>query len=110
MEMETTTTTEMPKPNGKSFTARACELAETALDLGEKALHAKLTVDHALEEGMRAVRQGVRKGRYAAEDMVDQATVYVRRKPLQSIGSALVCGALVGGATLLTIGRLRRRT
>ena len=109
MEMETTTTTEMPKPNGKSFTARAFELAETALDLGEKALHAKLTVDHALEEGMRAVRQGVRKGRYAAEDTVGQAMVYVRQKPLQSVGSAFVCGVLVGGAMIFAIGRFQRR-
>ena len=110
MEMESAVPGETPKPNGKSFSARAFELAESALDLGEKALHAKFRVDNALEEGVRATRHAVRKGRYAAEDMVDQATVYVRRKPLQSIGSALVCGALVGGATLLTIGRLRRRT
>jgi ElaB/YqjD/DUF883 family membrane-anchored ribosome-binding protein len=107
--METTTTAEMPKPNGKSCTARAFELAETALDLGEKALHAKFAVDHALEEGMRALRQAVRKGRYAAEDTVGQAMVYVRQKPLQSVGSAFVCGVLVGGAMIFAIGRLRRR-
>ena len=109
MEMESAVHAETPKTNGKSFTARAFELAESALDLGEKALHAKSVADHTLEEGVHAARQVVRKGRYAAEDMVDQATVYVRRKPLQSVGSAFVGGALVGGAMLFAIGRLRRR-
>jgi ElaB/YqjD/DUF883 family membrane-anchored ribosome-binding protein len=110
MEMESAVRSETPKPNGKSFSARAFELAQSAFDLGEKALHAKFTVDHALEEGVRATRHAVRKGRDAAEDMVDQAAVYVRRKPLQSIGSVFVCGALFGGATLFAMGRLRRRT
>ena len=109
MEMESAIRAETPKWNGKSLTARAFKLAGTALDIGEKALHAKLAVEHTLEEGVRTARQAVRKGRYAAEDMVDQATLHVRWKPLQSIGSAFVFGVLFGGTMSYAMSKLRRR-
>jgi hypothetical protein len=57
---------------------------------------------------VRAVRQVARQSRYQAEDFVDQATLQIRRNPLQSVGWSFVCGALLGGAALYAIGRMRR--
>jgi ElaB/YqjD/DUF883 family membrane-anchored ribosome-binding protein len=92
----------------KSVATKALGFATTALDVGEKALNAKLAVEHAVEDGVRAVRQVARQSRYQAEDLADQAALQVRRNPLQSVGWAFVCGALLGGAALYAIGRKRR--
>jgi len=69
----------------KSVATKALGLATTALDAGEKAL-----------------------SRYQTEDFVDQATLQIRRNPLQSVVWSFMCGALVGGAALYAIGRMRR--
>jgi len=92
----------------KSVATTALGLATTALDAGEKALNAKLAVEHAVEDGVRAVRQFARQSRYQTEDFVDQATLQIRRNPLQSVVWSFMCGALVGGAALYAIGRMRR--
>jgi ElaB/YqjD/DUF883 family membrane-anchored ribosome-binding protein len=96
--------------NGKSFTAAALGLAATALDWGEKAVRARLAVDHAVEDGLRAAHEAVRKGRYATEDFLDQTTLRIRQEPLQSVGCAFASGVLLGGTMLYAIGRLRRRS
>lgn len=96
--------------NGKSFTAAALGLAATALDWGEKAVHAKLAVDHAVENGLRVAHDAVRKGRYATEDFIDEATLRIRQEPLRSVGWAFAGGVLFGGTMLYAIGRLRRRS
>ena len=105
--MDTSVTAE--SATAKSVTARALGLASTALDFGEKALHAKLAVEHAVDDGVRAARHAVRQGRYAAEDFVDQTTLRIRRKPLRTFGWALACGALFGGTAVYAIGRTWRR-
>ena len=95
--------------NGKSFTAAALGLAATALDWGEKAVRAKLAVDHAVEDGVRAAQHAVRQGRHAAEDLLEETTLRVRKHPLRSVGCAFASGLLLGGTMLYAIGRLRRR-
>ena len=96
--------------NGKSFTAAALGLAATALDWGEKAVRAKLAVDHVVEDGLRAAHEAVRKGRYATEDFLEETALCVRQQPLRSVGWAFAGGVLIGGTMLYAIGRLRRRS
>jgi ElaB/YqjD/DUF883 family membrane-anchored ribosome-binding protein len=93
----------------KSVATKALGLATTALDAGEKALHAKLAVEHAVDDGVRAAQEVVRQGRYAAEDLVSQATLGIRRKPMQSVGWSFLCGVIFGGAALYAMGRIRRK-
>lgn len=57
-------------------------------------------VSEAVEEGMEATRRAVKRGREAAEDLVEEATHNVKRYPLQSLaitfGVAFWAGALAG--------------
>ena len=108
-----TTPIESTKPSGRdghSFTSAALGLAATALDLGEKAVRAKLAVDHAVEDGIRAAHNAVRQGRYAAADFVEDTTLRVRKHPLRSLGWAFAGGMLFGGTMLYAAGKLRRRS
>jgi ElaB/YqjD/DUF883 family membrane-anchored ribosome-binding protein len=100
---------ETTRAAGNGKTTAVLGLATTAVNLGEKAVRAKLAVDHAVDDGVRAVREAVRRGRYAAEDFVGEATLYVRRNPLASIGWAFASGAVFAGTLLCAIRLLNRK-
>jgi ElaB/YqjD/DUF883 family membrane-anchored ribosome-binding protein len=104
--MGTSATTE--SATATSVGARALRLASTALEFGEKALHAKCAVEHAVDDGVRAAQHTFHQGRHTAEDLVDQTTSRIRRKPLQTVGWALACGALCGATALYAIRRMWR--
>jgi hypothetical protein len=95
-------------PTARSVAARALGLATTALDAGEKALRAKLAVEHAVDDGTRTALHLVRQGRYAAEDFADLAKHRVRRAPLQAIAVFFTGGMVIGGCLAYTAGRMRR--
>jgi ElaB/YqjD/DUF883 family membrane-anchored ribosome-binding protein len=60
----------------------------------------KTFVTEAVEEGVKSAMKAVRQGRDAAEDMIGDARVTVRKRPFQSVGvvfaAGLLTGALVG--------------
>lgn len=77
-------------------------------DSMEKVAEARSKLSEALEEGMDAASRTVKKGRYAAEELVDDAIHTVKQKPVQSVavtfGVALGMGVLFG----ILIGRKLR--
>lgn len=64
------------------------------------------TVSDAVEESVRSVSQALRRGRYAAEDAIDEVKHSVKQRPFQAVGMAFGAGVLAG-ALLSWIG-LRR--
>jgi ElaB/YqjD/DUF883 family membrane-anchored ribosome-binding protein len=64
-------------------------------------------VTDAVEDGLRSASQAIRHGRYAAEDVIEEAKHTVKQRPLQAMGIAFVAGVLAGG--LLTWVGFRRR-
>jgi ElaB/YqjD/DUF883 family membrane-anchored ribosome-binding protein len=64
-------------------------------------------VTDAVEDGMRSARQAIKHGRYAAEDVIEEAQHTVKQRPLQAMGIAFAAGVLVGGF-LAWIGFRRR--
>lgn len=64
-------------------------------------------VTDAVEDGMRSARQAIKHGRYAAEDVIEEAQHTVKQRPLQAMGIAFAAGVLAGGF-LAWIGFRRR--
>ncbi len=54
-------------------------------------------VTDAVEDGARFAKRAVRRGRYAAEDAIEEAEHLVKHRPFQTLGLALAAGVLVGG-------------
>ena len=64
-------------------------------------------VTDAVEDGVRSARQAIKHGRYAAEDVIEEAQHAVKQRPLQAMGIAFAAGVLAGGF-LAWIGFRRR--
>ena len=64
-------------------------------------------VTDAVEDGVRSASQAIRHGRYAAEDVIEEAKHTVKQRPLQAMGVVFAAGALAG--TCLTWIGFRRR-
>lgn len=50
-----------------------------------------------LEDGVRSARQAVKHGRYAVEDIIEDAQHAVKQKPFGALGIAFAVGILAGG-------------
>lgn len=54
-------------------------------------------VTDRLEDGVRSARRAVKHGRYAVEDIVEDAQHAVKRNPFGAVGIAFAVGVLAGG-------------
>jgi ElaB/YqjD/DUF883 family membrane-anchored ribosome-binding protein len=54
-------------------------------------------VTDRLEDGVRSARRAVKHGRYAVEDILEDAQHAVKRNPFGAVGIAFVAGLLAGG-------------
>ncbi|HVO63806.1 MAG TPA: hypothetical protein VMT53_22980 [Terriglobales bacterium] len=54
-------------------------------------------VTDAMEDGVRSASRAVRHGRYAIEDVIDEAQHTIKQRPFQAIGKVFVAGMLAGG-------------
>lgn len=54
-------------------------------------------VTDRLEDGVRSARRAVKHGRYAVEDIIEDAQHAVKQKPFGAVGIAFAAGILAGG-------------
>lgn len=87
--------------------ADVVEKPATVEDARREVSKIRSIVTDAVEDGVRSASRAIRHGRYAAEEVIDQAEHQVKQRPLQAIGLLFAAGMLVGG--LLTWIGLRRR-
>jgi ElaB/YqjD/DUF883 family membrane-anchored ribosome-binding protein len=64
-------------------------------------------VSDVMDDSVRSASRVIRHGRYAAEDLLDQAEHKVKQRPFQAIGTVFAAGVLLGG--LVTWIGFRRR-
>lgn len=57
----------------------------------------KTLVNDAVEDSVHSVTQAVKRGRYVAEDLIEEAQHTVKQKPFQTVGMAFAAGILTGG-------------
>ena len=56
----------------------------------------KAIVTEAVEDGVKSAMKAVKQGRYAAEDMIGDARLSVRKRPFQAMGVVFAAGVLTG--------------
>jgi ElaB/YqjD/DUF883 family membrane-anchored ribosome-binding protein len=56
----------------------------------------KSSFTDTLEDGVRSARRAVKHGRYAVEDLIEEAQHAVKQKPLEAVGIAFTAGILAG--------------
>lgn len=73
-------------------------MAETAYANVAEAETARLkaAVADAIEDGVYAARRAVKRGRHAAEEMVDEAVHEVKHHPVQALAAASVLSFTAG--------------
>ncbi len=72
-------------------------------NVGVEAARVKERVSHAVEEGIDAAKKAVKRGRHAAEDLIDETAYRIKREPLNSVaitlgvgfGFGILCGWLL---------------
>jgi len=83
------------------------EKPATVEDVAREVSKIRSIVADAVEDGVRSARQAIKHGRYAAEDVIEEAQHAVKQRPLQAMGIAFAAGVLAGGF-LAWIGFRRR--
>jgi ElaB/YqjD/DUF883 family membrane-anchored ribosome-binding protein len=66
------------------------------VEAGGEVSRLKNEVSQAVEDGVVSARRLARRGRYAAEDLIDDAAHRVKRDPLRSVAIGLVIGFGLG--------------
>ena len=69
---------------------------ERLVEAGGEVSRLKNEVSQAVEDGVVSARRLARRGRYAAEDLIDDAAHRVKRDPLRSVAIGLVIGFGLG--------------
>jgi ElaB/YqjD/DUF883 family membrane-anchored ribosome-binding protein len=76
-------------------------------DAFREASKIKSAVTDAVKNNLRTANQQIRKGRYAAEDLIEEAKHAVKQKPIAVVAIAFITGLVVGG--ILTCAIAPRR-
>jgi ElaB/YqjD/DUF883 family membrane-anchored ribosome-binding protein len=87
--------------------ARIKETPAMAGDVLREASRIGNKVTDAVRDGARAANQQIRRGRHAAEEMVDDAKSGVRRRPLTAVAVVFAAGFLSGGIVARAARRRR---
>jgi ElaB/YqjD/DUF883 family membrane-anchored ribosome-binding protein len=91
----------------KLMPADVLEKPATVEDVLREVSKIRSIVTDAVEDSVRSANQAIRHGRYAAEDVIEEAKHTVKQRPLQAMGIVFAAGVLAGG--LLTWIGFRRR-
>jgi ElaB/YqjD/DUF883 family membrane-anchored ribosome-binding protein len=67
----------------------------------------KSVATDAIEDGLKSANRVIRRGRRAAEDVIEETTHRIKHRPLRAMGMVFAVGILVGGLAVC-LG-LRRR-
>lgn len=57
---------------------------------------AKVLLEDALEDGKRKAERTLKRGKFAAEECIEDTTYFIKRHPWESVGVALGFGAGIG--------------
>jgi ElaB/YqjD/DUF883 family membrane-anchored ribosome-binding protein len=69
---------------------------ERLMEVGDEASRLKTEASQAIEDGVVAARRLARRGRYTAEDLIDDTAHHIKHEPLRSVAMGLAIGFGVG--------------
>jgi ElaB/YqjD/DUF883 family membrane-anchored ribosome-binding protein len=76
--------------------------------VGGEAAHLKTAASHAVEDAVTEAKRFAKRSRYAAEDLIEDASHRVKRDPLRSVGLGLAIGLGMGALAVWTATRNAR--
>ena len=84
------------KEEGKSILKGALGLAEQAVSAKLGVDRLKVKAENMIEDAVIDARRMAKKGRYAAEDMIDETAHMIKRDPFRSVGVTFAAGFGIG--------------
>jgi ElaB protein len=82
------------------------KIAQTGRDLEEL----KERASHVIEDGIVDAKRMIKKGRYVAEDLVDDTAHYIKHDPWRSVGVTFGVGMGLGVIIGLLIGQKTKKS
>jgi len=79
-----------------SLLEKAMHIGERLAEVREEASRLKSAASHAVEDAVTEAKRFTRRGRYAAEDLMEDATHRVKRDPLHSVAFGFALGLSIG--------------
>jgi ElaB/YqjD/DUF883 family membrane-anchored ribosome-binding protein len=80
---------------GNSLLGKAMDVRESLMERGA-ASRLKTAASHAVEDAVTEAKRFARRGRYAAEDLVEGAAHRVKHDPLRSVAFGFALGISIG--------------
>lgn len=75
---------------------KTMEFGGQVAQVGIEAARLKDRAEHVVEDSFDAAKRAVKRGRYAAEDLLDDAAYRIKRDPLNSVAVTLGIGFGLG--------------
>jgi len=98
----------MSENDKKSLLGKAIHAGERVIEAGAEATRLKVKASHAVEDAMLEARRIAKRGRYVAEDLVDETAYRIKRDPLRSVAITFALGLGVGALAGWLAGRSGR--
>jgi ElaB/YqjD/DUF883 family membrane-anchored ribosome-binding protein len=73
---------------------------ERLMEAGSEVSRLRTEASHADEDGVVAARRFAKRGRHAAEDLIDDAAHRVKHDPLRSVALGFAFGLAIGALTV----------
>lgn len=102
MEVKETTT------KNEGFFKGAIDAAEQVARVGMRVDRLKKTAANAIDDGIIDAKRMVKRGVYAAEDLVDDTAHLIKKEPLRSVGITFGAGLAIGVAVGWLVGHRTR--
>src|SRR5215475_14352257 len=83
-----------------SLLDKATHFGERLVQAGGDAAHLKSVASHAVEDAVTEARRFAKRGRYAAEDFMDDAAHRVKRDPFRSVALGFAIGFSLGALVI----------
>jgi len=75
---------------------KTIETGAQVANMGLDAARMKERVEHAVDDRVTAARRAAKRGRYAAEDLLDEATHCIKKNPMGAVAASFWAGFGLG--------------
>jgi ElaB/YqjD/DUF883 family membrane-anchored ribosome-binding protein len=82
--------------DNNSLLEKAMHVGERLVELRDEASRLKIAASHAVEDAVTGTKRFAKHGRYAAEDLMEDAAHRVKRDPLRSVAFGFALGISIG--------------
>jgi ElaB/YqjD/DUF883 family membrane-anchored ribosome-binding protein len=73
--------------------------------VGLEAARVKDRVEHVVEDGLTAAKRAAKRGRYAAEDLLDETSHCVKQNPMSAVAVSFWAGFGLGAIAVWVVSR-----